>query len=128
MSEVTAPVSLNESLFLMFQKDIVPTLCFYNVTRGREKCGSDGSYFNEEEVGEASCYLLFCFASGRVCLLVLNERDTCNNRNAQNNNGYDQKNEPTIFLPSGVHTKPKPKLTLTLSLGLVSGLGFVLVV
>ena len=25
------------------------------------------------------------------------------------NNRYDQKNEPTIFLPSGVHTMPKPK-------------------
>ena len=24
-----------------------------------------------------------------------------------NKNEYDQKNEPTIFLPSGVHTKPK---------------------
>ena len=24
-------------------------------------------------------------------------------------NRYDQKNEPTIFLPSGVHTEPKPK-------------------
>ena len=28
---------------------------------------------------------------------------------ALNNNGYDQKNEPTICLPSRVHTKPKPK-------------------
>ena len=26
------------------------------------------------------------------------------------NNGYEQKNEPTCFLPSGVHTKPKPKI------------------
>ena len=26
-----------------------------------------------------------------------------------NNNEYDQKNGPTIFMPSGVHTKPKPK-------------------
>ena len=25
------------------------------------------------------------------------------------NNNYDQKNEPTIYLPSGVHTQPKPK-------------------
>ena len=37
-----------------------------------------------------------------------------------NNNGYDQKNEPTMFLPSGVHTKPKPKTrTLTLNLAVV---------
>ena len=28
---------------------------------------------------------------------------------AQNKDGYDQKNEPMICLPSGVHTKPKPK-------------------
>ena len=33
-------------------------------------------------------------------------------RRALNKNGYDQKNEPTIFLPSGVHTKPKPKTNL----------------
>ena len=26
-----------------------------------------------------------------------------------NDNGYDRKNEPTIFLPSGVQNKPKPK-------------------
>ena len=31
---------------------------------------------------------------------------------ALNNNGYDQKNEPTIFLPSRVHTKPQPKTTV----------------
>ena len=31
---------------------------------------------------------------------------------ALNNNGYDQKNEPTIFLPSRVHTKPQPKTTI----------------
>ncbi|XP_022807075.1 protein ZGRF1-like [Stylophora pistillata] len=29
--------------------DIVPTLCFYNVARGKEKCGRDGSYYNDEE-------------------------------------------------------------------------------
>ena len=29
---------------------------------------------------------------------------------ALNKNGYDQKNEPTLFLPSGVHTKSKPKI------------------
>ena len=38
-----------------------------------------------------------------------------NNKN-NNNNEYDQVNEPTIFLPSGVvHTKPKPNLTLKLT-------------
>ena len=30
---------------------------------------------------------------------------------------YDQKHEPTIFLPSGVHTKAKPDPNLKLSLG-----------
>jgi len=29
--------------------NLVPTLCFYNVARGKEKCGSDESYYNEEE-------------------------------------------------------------------------------
>ena len=29
---------------------------------------------------------------------------------ALNNNGCDEKNESTIFLSSGVHTKPKPKV------------------
>ena len=41
-----------------------------------------------------------------------------------------QKNEPRIFLPSGVHTKPKhktnPELSLSLGLGLVFWLVFVL--
>ena len=27
----------------------------------------------------------------------------------EDTNGYDQKHEPTIFLPSGIHTKAKPK-------------------
>ena len=31
----------------------------------------------------------------------------------------NQKNDATIFLPSGVHTKPKLKLTLTLALNVV---------
>ncbi|XP_048590276.1 uncharacterized protein LOC116608366 isoform X2 [Nematostella vectensis] len=29
--------------------DFAPTLCFYNVSRGQEKHGQDGSYYNEEE-------------------------------------------------------------------------------
>ncbi|XP_027046815.1 protein ZGRF1-like [Pocillopora damicornis] len=29
--------------------EVVPTLCFYNVARGKEKCGRDGSYYNDEE-------------------------------------------------------------------------------
>ncbi|XP_074607425.1 uncharacterized protein LOC141860282 isoform X2 [Acropora palmata] len=29
--------------------DLVPTLCFYNVAKGKEACGSDGSYYNEAE-------------------------------------------------------------------------------
>ncbi|RMX43744.1 hypothetical protein pdam_00023690 [Pocillopora damicornis] len=31
--------------------EVVPTLCFYNVARGKEKCGRDGSYYNDEESG-----------------------------------------------------------------------------
>ncbi|CAB4015111.1 ZGRF1 isoform X2 [Paramuricea clavata] len=29
--------------------DFVPTLCFYNVSNGREECSQDGSYFNSAE-------------------------------------------------------------------------------
>ncbi|XP_068706006.1 5'-3' DNA helicase ZGRF1-like isoform X2 [Montipora foliosa] len=29
--------------------DLIPTLCFYNVAKGKEECGSDGSYYNEAE-------------------------------------------------------------------------------
>ena len=28
----------------------LPTLCFYNVSKGKERAGSDGSYYNDEEV------------------------------------------------------------------------------
>ena len=31
-------------------QDFVPTLCFYNVSNGREECSQDGSYFNSAEV------------------------------------------------------------------------------
>ena len=37
-------------------------------------------------------------------------------RRALKDNACDQKNDPTIFLSSGEHTKPKLKLTLTLAL------------
>ena len=34
------------------------TLCFYNVGKGKETAGSDGSYYNEQEVFSASCFKL----------------------------------------------------------------------
>ncbi|XP_031561752.1 protein ZGRF1-like isoform X2 [Actinia tenebrosa] len=36
-----------------------PTLCFYDVSRGQEKCGRDGSYYNEQEA-EFVVFLVGC--------------------------------------------------------------------
>ena len=38
------------SVLFGITQDFAPTLCFYDVTHGKEKCGQDGSYYNEEEV------------------------------------------------------------------------------
>ena len=36
-------------LFLHY-KDWLNPVCFYNVSKGKEKCGADGSFYNQEEV------------------------------------------------------------------------------
>ena len=51
---------------MFFKQEVVPTLCFYNVARGKEKCGRDGSYYNDEEVQE-SCFIIFYFAEIVMC-------------------------------------------------------------
>lgn len=55
---------------MCFKQEIVPTLCFYNVARGKEKCGRDGSYYNDEEVQE-SCFIIFHFAAIVMCVSLL---------------------------------------------------------
>ena len=55
---------------MCFKQEIVPTLCFYNVARGKEKCGRDGSYYNDEEVQE-SCCIIFHFAEIVICVSLL---------------------------------------------------------
>lgn len=55
---------------MCFKQEIVPTLCFYNVARGKEKCGRDGSYYNDEEVQE-SCFIFFHFAEIVICVSLL---------------------------------------------------------
>ncbi|XP_028513457.1 protein ZGRF1 [Exaiptasia diaphana] len=40
--------------------EFAPTLCFYDVTKGKEKCGQDGSYYNEEEA-KFIVFLIECF-------------------------------------------------------------------
>ena len=53
-----------------FKQEVVPTLCFYNVARGKEKCGRDGSYYNDEEVQE-SCFIIFHFSAIVMCVSLL---------------------------------------------------------
>ena len=55
---------------MWFKQEIVPTLCFYNVARGKEKCGRDGSYYNNEEVQE-SCFIIFHLAEIVICVSLL---------------------------------------------------------
>ena len=55
---------------MFFKQEVVPTLCFYNVARGKEKCGRDGSYYNDEEVQE-SCFIIFHFAAIVMCVSLL---------------------------------------------------------
>ena len=55
---------------MFFKQEVVPTLCFYNVARGKEKCGRDGSYYNDEEVQE-SCCIIFHFAAIVMCVSLL---------------------------------------------------------
>lgn len=55
---------------VFFKQEVVPTLCFYNVARGKEKCGRDGSYYNDEEVQE-SCCIIFHFAAIVMCVSLL---------------------------------------------------------
>ena len=55
---------------MCFKQEIVPTLCFYNVARGKEKCGRDGSYYNDEEVQE-SCFIIFHFSEIVICVSLL---------------------------------------------------------
>lgn len=55
---------------MWFKQEIVPTLCFYNVARGKEKCGRDGSYYNDEEVQE-SCFIIFHLAEIVICVSLL---------------------------------------------------------
>ena len=56
---------------------------------------------------------------GNLKIFPVNENST-----TLNNKGYDKKNEPTMILPSRVHTRPKPKTTKkSLRLRLGSGLG-----
>ncbi|KAL9961786.1 hypothetical protein ACROYT_G030806 [Oculina patagonica] len=45
--------------------DLVPTLCFYNVAKGKEKCGRDGSYYNEEEA-KFVVFLIECLLESGV--------------------------------------------------------------
>lgn len=45
--------------------DLVPTLCFYNVGKGKEKCGRDGSYYNEEEA-KFVVFLIECLLESGV--------------------------------------------------------------
>ncbi|KAJ7369746.1 Protein zgrf1 [Desmophyllum pertusum] len=45
--------------------DVVPTLCFYNVAKGKEKCGRDGSYYNEEEA-KFVVFLIECLLESGV--------------------------------------------------------------
>ena len=35
---------------LLHFKDWLNPVCFYNVSKGKEKCGADGSFYNLEEV------------------------------------------------------------------------------
>ena len=55
---------------MCFKQEIVPTLCFYNVARGKEKCGRDGSFYNDEEVQE-SCFIIFHLAEIVICVSLL---------------------------------------------------------
>ena len=72
-----------------------------------------------------SCVAWEKYFDKRKQLLVIGWKLYCWWR-ARNNNRYDRKNEPTIFLPSGVHTKPKPKTNPKLIISLFLGLGLVL--
>ena len=59
---------LQSMKIVFFKQEVVPTLCFYNVARGKEKCGRDGSYYNDEEVQE-SC--LSHLAEIVICVSLL---------------------------------------------------------
>lgn len=40
----------NLELIFPILQDWLNPVCFYNVSKGKEKCGADGSFYNEEEV------------------------------------------------------------------------------